>query len=82
MIAQLQRSDAITEEGVMTERMSQWTQSVTRLDTIVGTGSPEGVIEAFQTQQYMDDAGTAGSILYIKRDADIAGDRTTGWILV
>jgi hypothetical protein len=30
----------------------------------------------------MDDAGTAGAILYIKRDTDIAGDKTQGWILV
>ena len=49
---------------------------------IVGTGSPEGVIDAPQTANYMDDAGTAGNIKYIKRDADIAGDSTKGWILV
>jgi hypothetical protein len=30
----------------------------------------------------MDTAGTAGSILYIKRDAAIGADPTTGWILV
>jgi hypothetical protein len=31
----------------------------------------------------MDDAGTTGAILYIKRDnADGAGDDSNGWILV
>ena len=49
---------------------------------IIGTGSPEGVVPAFQGASYMDDAGTAGSISYLKRDADIAGDQKLGWILV
>ena len=55
-----------------------WTQSL-----IIGTGSPEGVVEAEIGASYMDDAGTAGAIKYIKRDADDgAGDKTIGWILV
>lgn len=49
---------------------------------IIGTGSPEGVIEAQQGVEYMDEAGAAGSILYIKQSADIAGDRTLGWIAI
>ena len=49
---------------------------------LIGTGSPEGVVEAEQGQIYMDDAGTAGSILYIKRDANQSGDKTLGWILI
>ena len=49
---------------------------------LIGTGSPEGVVEAQQGQEYMDDAGTAGAIKYIKRDADIGGDKSQGWILV
>ena len=46
-----------------------------------GSGSPEGVLEALVTKQYMDTAGAAGSITYIKKLADIAGDKTMGWIL-
>ena len=49
---------------------------------IIGTGSPEGVVEAEQGQEYMDDAGTAGNIKYIKRDANVGGDKSLGWILV
>ena len=50
---------------------------------LIGTGSPEGVIEAEQGQEYMDDTGTAGNIKYIKRDADDgAGDKSKGWILI
>ncbi len=82
MINNLNRAQAIVDDGgKMIRRFQDWSQNVTRLQIIVGTGSPEGVIEAIQGQLYMDDTGTASSILYIKRDADIAGDRTMGWIL-
>ena len=43
---------------------------------IRGSGSPENVVSAAQKSLYMDTAGTAGSILYIKkRDASVAGDK-------
>ena len=70
------------EEGKMTPSFQRWVTMMTNIDLIIGTGSPEGVIEAAVGREYMDDAGTSGSIKYIKRDADIAGDRTLGWILV
>lgn len=71
----------VDENGTMTQETHEWTQAVTRFDTMVGTGSPEGVVSALQTQRYMDLAGTANNIVYIKRDADVAGDTTLGWIL-
>ena len=49
---------------------------------IIGTGSPEGVVVAIQGSIYMDDAGLTGAILYVKRDSDILGDSSEGWILV
>lgn len=68
--------------GLMNTRFRTWTQQLTRAVPLRGTGSPEGVFEAFENQFYVDSAGIAGAILYVKRDADIAGDRTLGWILV
>lgn len=59
-----------------------WANKLTVQQTIIGTGSPEGVIEASQGAEYMDDSGTAGAIKYIKRDDNVAGDRTQGWILI
>ena len=70
------------ENGEMGYDFRDWTQVVSALSTLEGSGSPEGVEEALPTRQYMDTAGTAGAILYIKRDADILGDKTQGWILV
>lgn len=49
---------------------------------IIGTGSPEGTIEAQQGREYMDETGVAGAVKYIKQQADIAGDRTRGWVAI
>ena len=68
--------------GIMLQVFRTWANAITQLDLIVGAGSPEGVVSATQGRQYMDSSGTAGAILYIKRDAAIAGDSTQGWILV
>lgn len=74
---------AITKnDGTMEDPFRVFTLQVSKLGIIIGTGSPEGVLEAAQTQLYMDDAGGVGAVLYIKRDTDIAGDFTKGWILV
>ena len=55
--------------------------AINLVTVISGSGSPEGVVEALVTKQYMDTAGTAGTITYIKKFTDIAGDKTMGWIL-
>lgn len=73
----------ITEsDGTLTLQSRTYFKTLTNQALIIGTGSPEGVIEAEQGASYMDDAGTAGSIKYIKRDNDIGGDKSQGWILV
>lgn len=68
--------------GAATDEFQRWIEAVTRNDLLVGSGSPEGVVVATVGREYMDTSGTAGAIKYIKRDADIAGDRSNGWILV
>lgn len=72
----------VDKDGKMAQAFRTWTLSLNLEITLTGTGSPEGVVEALPTQKYMDLAGTAGNILWIKRDPDIGGDRTQGWILV
>ena len=69
-------------DGISTPRTKIWVDGVTDLQILTGEGSPEGAEEGVQGKLYMDTIGTAGSILYVKRDADISGDRTQGWILV
>lgn len=72
----------VNENGQMIDPFASFIDNVTKLGVIVGTGSPEAVVEAEIGQLYMNDAGTAGSILFIKRDDSIGGDFSQGWILV
>ncbi len=68
--------------GSPSAQMNTWLKSMTDKALIIGTGSPESVVEASQGAVYMDDSGVTGAILYIKRDADISGDKTQGWVVV
>jgi hypothetical protein len=63
-----------------------WSEDITsqanKSAMATGTGSPEGVIDAPVGKLYTDTSAGAGGLLYVKRDADIAGDTTKGWFLV
>ena len=72
----------VDENGIMTREMADFVTIIGQLTIAEGAGSPEGVLSANVSKLYMDTAGTAGSILYVKRDAAIGGDATQGWILV
>ena len=72
----------VSENGIITRLFRKFINEVSEESLLIGTGTPEGVLEAKQGRRYMNDAGTTGSILYIKKLNDIAGDRKKGWILV
>ena len=72
----------VDEDGILTSQSRTFIRSVFIQALIIDTGSPEGVIEAEIGSSYMDSAGVAGAILYIKRDDNIGGDKSQGWILV
>tara|TARA_R110000868_G_scaffold279615_2_gene539682 strand:- start:279 stop:533 length:255 start_codon:yes stop_codon:yes gene_type:complete len=79
----LNATNAIVESnGTMSQAFRTWTISASLSIPIVGTGSPEGALEARQYQLYIDSTGAAGAIEYRKMLPDIGGDRTQGWILV
>jgi hypothetical protein len=83
LISQLIRSQPVTDDdNEMSQRFYTWTQAITNLQILTGSGSPENVVVATETTLYMNTAGTAGNILYIKKLSDISGDRSRGWILV
>lgn len=75
-------SPIVNENGSMSDVFQRWVSEITRLDLIVGTGSPEGAIDAEVGREYLDDAGAAGAVKFIKQLPDIAGDRTKGWVAV
>jgi len=72
----------VDEQGIMSLEMSNFINIIGALTIAEGAGSPEGVLSANVSKLYMDTAGTAGSILYIKRDASVGGDTTQGWVEV
>jgi len=83
LINQLIRSLPISDDdNEMSQRFYSWTQAITNLQILTGSGSPESVVVATETTLYMNTAGAAGNILYIKKLSDVAGDRSQGWILV
>ena len=71
----------VTQDGRMNQEFLLWTQNVSQ-GLIIGTGSPEGVVQSGQGALYMDSSGTSGSILYVKRDSDVGGNSAKGWVLV
>ena len=72
----------LDENGAMTEEFHNLVSSVYRRGLLVGTGSPEGSIEAEVGREYLDDTGSAGAVKFIKQLPDIAGDRTKGWVAI
>lgn len=69
----------VDDKGLATDIFRQWI--ITR-DPLVGAGSPEGVVTAPQFRFYIDSSGSTGSLLYIKIQPDIAGDKSQGWVAV
>ena len=72
----------VESDGSLTLQSRTFFKAIEVQALIIGTGSPETVVEAEQGASYMDDTGAAGSIKYIKRDDNIGGDKSQGWILV
>ena len=69
-------------DGVMSDQARVWFSVITDRALIVGDGAPEGVVEGIVGAEYMNTSGISGTIKYIKRDADIGGDKTKGWVLI
>jgi hypothetical protein len=72
----------VENNGTMSQAFRQFTQEASLSIPIVGTGSPEGVVEAVQYSLYLDRTGSAGAIQYRKMIPSIANDRKQGWVLV
>ncbi len=82
---QLNQSNPIADDqGKMTNVMRQWVTLVNNWQPIVGTGTPEGVVEAPLYAPYIDDTipAVSGSILYLKMQDEIGGDKTKGWVAI
>lgn len=72
----------VQPDGTMAQPFRQFTQDASLSIPIVGSGSPEGVVEARQYSLYIDSTGSSGSIEYRKMQPEIGGDVTKGWVAV
>ena len=72
----------VEANGTMSQPFRQFTQDASLSIPIIGTGSPEGVLEARQYSLYIDANGASGAIEYRKMQPSIAGDKTKGWLAV
>lgn len=80
MTTRLQATQPIVlPDGTMSQTFRTWALEVTRSLVLVGTGSPEGFIEAPQYSLYLDEANPAAPVEYRKMLPEVAGDRTQGW---
>lgn len=77
---------AVDQQGRPTQEFNLFTEACSTVAEItvpaVGTGNPEGNLEARQGKMYFDTAGVPGSRLYFKQVDDVAGDKSLGWALV
>ena len=72
----------VEPDGTMAQPFRQFTQDASLSIPIIGSGSPEGVVEARQYSLYIDSTGSTGSIEYRKMLPDIGGNTKQGWIAV
>lgn len=83
MITQIPRIKRfVDDDGYLTDLSFNWHLNVTNLDMLVGTGSPDGVIQAKQKRLYLQTDGAPRNILWVKVVDSIGGDRSLGWQLV
>lgn len=72
----------VDKNGNASNELTSWFQVITDRAIIIGSGSPDGVIEAYQGAEYMDLNGVASAIKYIKQFSDVGGNKTLGWVLI
>lgn len=72
----------VNDNLTMSDAFRTWTQLTNLSNAILHNGNPEGVVIADQYQFLINTAGTSGSLLYIKKLADIGGNKSQGWVAV
>ncbi len=69
----------IEGDGTMAQTFRTWSARVSNSLAIVGSGSPEGVVEAPQYSLYIDEFAPLSPVEYRKMLPDVGGDRKQGW---
>jgi hypothetical protein len=72
----------IENNGTMAQAFRTWTLQVSKSAPMLYAGTPEGNVIAEQYQFLINTSGTTGTLLYIKMQPDIGGDKSQGWVAV
>lgn len=72
----------IEADGTPSQVFRTWALQVSNSTPIVGTGTPEGVVEAPQYSLFIDEAVPLTPVQYRKMLPLIGSDRTKGWAVV
>lgn len=81
--AKLNINQPLVDEGGMAEQVfREWVLRVVDTMVVVGTGTPEGVLEAPQYTLYVDEDTPLVPVQYRKMLPEVGGDRTKGWATV
>ena len=72
----------VEADGTMSRPFSEWASLVSNNLPIIGTGTPEGVVEAPQYSVFIDEAVPLTPVTYRKMLPLIGSDRTKGWAIV
>lgn len=82
IIVGLPKSRPIVEEdGFLTPESRVALLELEARIPIYGSGSPEGEVESLVGATYYDIDASTGSIIYVKTQDNIGGDRSKGWTL-
>jgi hypothetical protein len=68
---------AVDQAGRPTQALQIFVEEVSKLPTILGTGSPVGAVEARAGRTYIDT--TDDTKVYFKMVDSVGGDKTLGW---
>jgi hypothetical protein len=72
----------VEDNGTMAQPFRSWALQASLSIPMLYAGAPEGLVTAQQYQFLINTTGTTGSLLYIKKLADIGGDKSQGWVAV
>ena len=67
-------------DSTAAQHFRTWLNEVSAYMPIVGSGSPEGVVEARQYALYIDETSPQLPVKYFKMLAEVGGDRSRGWV--
>jgi len=72
----------VETDQTMSQLFRTWAMLVSNNLPVVGSGSPEGVIELPQYSLYIDESTPLVPVQYRKMLPDVSGDRSKGWVVL